>query len=220
MPKQAQSAESSEERALYFLKSHGAQTAKTVAERLGMTVVGARQHLLKLVQDGLVETEERRASRGRPKQYWRLTSAGHSRFPDRHSDLTLELLRSTRAVFGPEGLERLIQHRENAALSMYQDRLASCGSLREKVAALTALRCEEGYMAEWQEEKSGSFTLSENHCPICAAAQECQSLCRSEIAIFRAALGSNFVVERLEHAVTGARRCRYLITEKVLPDNK
>ena len=204
---------SSEERALFFLKSHGAQTATTVAKRLGMTVVGARQHLLSLVKAGLVETLQRRASRGRPKQFWQLTATGHSRFPDRHSALTLELLKSTRDVFGPEGLERLIKHRETAALSLYRSRLGACHSLREKIATLAELRCEEGYMAEWSEDKPGSFVFNENHCPICAAAQECQSLCRSELDIFQSALGSGIAVERLEHIMIGARRCSYLITE-------
>ena len=211
--------ESSEERALYFLKSHGAQTAKTISERLGMTVVGARQHLLSLLEAGLVETEDRRESRGRPKQYWQLSAAGHSRFPDRHSDLTLELLKSTREVFGAEGLEKLIQHRETQSLRFYRSHLEACDSLQEKVAKLAELRSEEGYMAEWLEGKDGSFILNENHCPVCAAAQECQSLCRSELEIFQAVLGNGIVVERLEHIVTGARRCSYRITDSGFQGN-
>lgn len=203
---------SSEERALYLLKSRGAQTAKTIAENLGMSAVGARQHLLSLLEAGLVETEQRRESRGRPKQYWRLSSAGHRRFPDRHSDLTLELLRSTRAVFGEEGLQRLIRHREGATLALYREHLSRCHSLREKVAALARLRNEEGYMAEWSEPESGVFIFNENHCPICAAAQQCQALCRSELMVFQAAFGDEVSVERLEHIMTGARRCSYRIT--------
>ena len=202
----------SEQRVLYFLKSHGPQTAKTLGERLAMTSAGARQHLLSLAQAGLVDSEQRQAGRGRPKQYWLLTGAGHARFPDRHSELTLELLNSVREVFGPQGLEKLIRQRERQSLTLYRERLAGARGLARKVALLAELRSEEGYMAEWAKDGAG-YLLHENHCPICAAARECQALCRSEIALFRAALGPGVDVERLEHAVSGARRCSYRIAK-------
>lgn len=203
--------EPSEERILYQLKSRGAQTAGALAERLGMTAPGARQHLVRLEAAGLVQSEERREGRGRPKKVWGLSDKGHGRFPDRHSALTLELLRSTQAVFGPEGLERLIAHREAESLRTYRAALAEARALQDKVAVLAALREREGYMARWREEADGSFLLLENHCPICAAAETCQALCRSELAIFRAALGPGVRVERLEHILAGARRCAYRI---------
>jgi predicted ArsR family transcriptional regulator len=51
----------------------------------------------------------------------------------------------------------------------------------------------------------------ENHCPICAAAAACQGLCRSELAVFRAVLGADVTVERIDHILAGARRCAYRI---------
>src|SRR5687768_5182988 len=104
--------EPSEQRLLLLLKSQGELTAGELGARLGMTAMGARQHLLKLERRSLVLSADRREARGRPKKYWRLTAMGHGRFPDRHAVLTLELLRSIRAVFGAAGVERLIRHRE------------------------------------------------------------------------------------------------------------
>ncbi|WP_282605365.1 metalloregulator ArsR/SmtB family transcription factor [Pelagibius sp. Alg239-R121] len=204
-------ADQSEDRILFFLKRHGLQTAAVLGERLGMTSVGARQHLHKLKQNDLVVSEDRRENRGRPKKYWRLTEKGHGRFPDRHADLTLELITSTREVFGAEGLERLIKHREQASLKLYRSRLANCRSLKEKASALVEVRSQEGYMAECHEEDGGSLLFIENHCPICAAAGVCQSLCRSELQIFQNVLGEDARVERLEHILAGARRCAYRI---------
>jgi predicted ArsR family transcriptional regulator len=206
--------EPSDKRILFQLKSLGAQTSSALGERLGMTSVGARQHLLKLQRAGLVVAEDRCGARGRPKRYWLLSDKGHGRFPDRHSDLTLDLIQSTRAAFGARGLERLIRHREQVSLVAYQSRLGVQPTLKGKVAALAQLREQESYMAEWVEEGDGSFLLIENHCPICAAAATCQALCRSELAIFRAALGAEVAVERLEHIQTGARRCAYRITKR------
>ena len=54
------------------------------------------------------------------------------------------------------------------------------------------------YMAEWTETEDG-WLLIENHCPICAAAAECQNFCRSELDIFRRVLGPSVTVERVDH---------------------
>ena len=206
--------EASEDRILYMLKSRGEQTAMSVAEKLGMTSVGARKHLLNLKDSQLVEYTDRREEVGRPKRYWTLSEKGHARFPDAHSDLTLELLKSVRRVFGEEGLEKLIDDRESEAEAGYKTAMAGCDDLQARVERLAEIRKREGYMAEWRKEPDGSFLLMENHCPICAAATECQGLCRSELILFRAVLGPNVSVERLEHILTGARRCSYRITEQ------
>jgi predicted ArsR family transcriptional regulator len=66
-------------------------------------------------------------------------------------------------------------------------------------------------MADWRILPDGSYLLSENHCPICAAARLCQGFCRSELAVFRSALGPSVTVERAEHILAGARRCAYRI---------
>ena len=151
-----------------------------------MTSAGARQHLLKLETAGLVESEDQRQVRGRPRKYWRLAPRGHDRFPDRHSDLTLDLLQSMRDVFGDRGLEKLIGHREHASVAAYRKFVGERRSLPQKLTALAKIRSREGYMASVAKDGRDSFLLIENHCPICAAATACQGLCRSELAIFRA----------------------------------
>ncbi len=70
-------------------------------------------------------------------------------------------------------------------------------------------------MAQWTRAKgdSGALTLVENHCPICAAAQTCQGLCRDELALFQALL-PDAEVERSEHLLSGARRCAYRVVPR------
>jgi predicted ArsR family transcriptional regulator len=204
----------SQDRILFHLKTRGPQTAAEVGIRLEMTPAGARQHLLKLESASLVQSETRRQGRGRPRKYWRLTPRGHDRFPDRHSDLTLDLLRSMRDLFGDRGLERLIEHRERASIADYRKTVGTARSLRQKLTALAKIRSREGYMASVIKEAGESFLFVENHCPICAAAAACQGLCRSELAIFRAVLGAGVSVERIDHILAGARRCAYRIEKR------
>lgn len=205
---------SSADRLLYLLKSKGAQTAGDIGAALGITAPGAQQNLAKLARSDLVSHADRKQPRGRPKRYWSLTGKGHARFPDRHADLTVELLKSTEEVFGPKGLEKLIRHREKGMLAAYRAETEGCATLRERIEALATIRSKEGYMAEWSEPERNQFVLVENHCPICAAATLCQGLCRSELDIFRAVLGPDARIERTDHVIAGARRCAYRITGK------
>lgn len=198
------------DRLLYALKSSGPQTAATLAEQLEVTAVAIRQTLERLEAEGLVAFEDRRVSVGRPKRFWTLTAAGHARFPDRHSALTLEILNATSAIFGEEGIDRLITHREDRTRATYGAALAGL-PLAEKVARLAELRSAEGYMAEARNE-NGQLLLVENHCPICVAATRCQNFCRSELAVFADVLGPDVAIERVEHIVSGARRCAYRIS--------
>jgi len=204
-------ADRTSDRLLHALKATGPQTAAALAGRLAVTAAAVRQHLDRLAAAGLVAYEDRREAVGRPKRYWRLSDAGHGRFPDNHAGLTLELIQAVSAVFGEDGLDRLIGHREAQTLATYRTQLAPAEGLGERVAILARLRDAEGYMAEASEAADGSFLLIENHCPICIAATRCQGLCRSELAVFAAALGPRAEIERIDHIVAGARRCAYRI---------
>jgi predicted ArsR family transcriptional regulator len=197
------------DRLLYALKSRGPQTACELAEVLKVTDVAVRQTAERLALAGLVTHDDRRVGVGRPKRHWLLTEAGHQRFPDRHAALTLDLIEATATVFGPEGLDRLIAHREGQMLAQYGAATAGL-PLRQRIEKLAELRSAEGYMAEVVEDEEG-FLLVENHCPICVAATRCQNFCRSELTIFAAVLGPDVSIERIDHIVAGARRCAYRI---------
>ena len=200
-----------------MIKTKGPLTAQALSQRLDITAMGVRQHLYKLQEDGLVDFRDERSGVGRPSRHWNLTEKGDTRFPDSHSELTVALLESVERIFGENGLDRLIEARTGETLAAYQRHLNGCVSIEQRVARLAEIRSAEGYMAEWHAEDDGSVTLVENHCPICAAAKACQGLCRSELEVFRCALGDGVEVERTSHILTGARRCAYRITAKTPP---
>ena len=199
------------ERTLFLIKTRGPQTAQQLAELLALTSMGARRQLEAWQEKGMVAYEDVADKPGRPSRRWLLTEAGHARFPDRHADLTLQLIEQVRALFGDAGLERLIGSREAASELQYRQHLSSAQTLPERVAALVQARSTEGYMAELETQDDGSLLLIENHCPICAAAKQCQQFCRSELDVFQRVLGPGCAVGRVEHMLNGARRCVYLI---------
>lgn len=203
------------ERLLFLIKTRGPQTAVALGELVGTTSVAVRQHMEKLAQQGLVISEDRRESVGRPKKYWQLTDKGNQRFPDRHADLTIEMINSVIETFGEAGLDKLIAKREMRSLEIYNANMDQKSELGVKVKTLAKIREAEGYMAE-VEAVDGGYLLHENHCPICIAASTCQGFCKSELNLFQTVLGDKADVRRESHIVSGARRCTYRIVEKAL----
>jgi len=199
---------------LYRIKSQGGLTVKMLAEQLGITSMGVRQHLQSLEADGLIEHFDQKAKVGRPTRFWQLTTQGHGRFPDCHSDLSVQLLHAVQQVFGEGGMEQLISHREQQSLHTYQQALAVENCIADKLERLSQKRSQEGYMATWQQAQQDYFFI-EDHCPICVAASECQGLCRSELDMLQQ-LFAECEVERTEHIVAGARRCAYRLRPKAL----
>jgi predicted ArsR family transcriptional regulator len=207
-------------RVLYTLKSRGPLGTSNVARALGITEVGVRQHLAKLHSEGLVAFDDRAGEVGRPKRMWRLTPKGHARFPDTHGDLTVSLIDGIRSVFGAAGLDRLIEARQEAMVATYRQALEPHPDLGDRVGVLARMRTVEGYMAEFETQRDGSFLLIENHCPICAAAKACQGFCRSELELFQAAFGAGVSVTRQEHLLSEGRRCVYRIARPGSSDDQ
>jgi len=197
---------------LELLKTRGPLSAAELGESLGITSMGARRHLQALADQELVYWQESIVGRGRPKRSWYLTARAMQRFPDRHAELSLQLIESVTELFGEQGLEKLISQREQQQLSAYQAALSTQHSLSDQIATLAALRRAEGYMADWQALDDGSFVLLEHHCPICAAATACQGFCRSELEIFQTLLAGQAQVEREQHLLNDDLRCSYRIT--------
>jgi predicted ArsR family transcriptional regulator len=196
------------------LKRRGAATPAELASDLGLTEAAVRQHLDGLADAGLVAGRARHGGgRGRPAFEWALTDLARSLFPDRHAELTIELLSSLRRVLGDEGIDRVIADREQEQLARYRKLVPRKGKLRSRVEALADARTAEGYMAEVVDDPDG-VVLIEHHCPIGEAATACQNFCRSELDVFRAVLGDDVTVERTQHALAGAPRCAYLVKKR------
>ena len=200
---------SSREKVVFYLKTAGPLTARELAERLGVTAIAVRQHLQGLEAEGLVDRSERRGRVGRPAHEWTLTPAAERRCPDRHRDLLVGLLGAVRQVFGEDGLRDLLKAWTDGEAGRSAAFVSKSDSLATRLEALTALRRDQGYMAECHAADDGTFHFVENHCPIADAARECAGICECELLVLEAILGAE--VERIEHIGAGDRRCAYRI---------
>jgi predicted ArsR family transcriptional regulator len=199
-------------RIVKLLKTDGPLGSAQLAERLGLTAMAVRLHLYALQSEGLVAAEDRPSPVGRPAKSWRLTREADRHFPEAYAELSVALIDAMRETFGAEGLSRVLVSRCARQREDYAKRIRPTDPLKRRLAELARVRTEEGYMAEVRrDEETGGFLLVENHCPICAAANACQGFCSTELDLFRSALGPDVEVERVEHIVSGDRRCAYRV---------
>ena len=198
------------ERFLTLLKTRGPLSAAELASELGITGEGARLQLLKLAEEGLVHSESTSRGVGRPVLIWSLTPLGNARFPDTHTELTLQIIQTIKNVLGKEALDHVVNAREKSQLEKYSNALDGVSGLENRLTSFAAIRSGEGYLAEWKKE-GDTYYFIENHCPICCAANECDNICTSEMRTFVSILGEKLNVSRMEHIINGARRCVYKI---------
>jgi len=193
------------------LKRVDSATASELAGEFELTDTAVRQHLESLLDAGLVRRVVGSAQgRGRPAARWQLTDAADGAFPDRHGDLTVDLIESIRSSLGEEALELVISERARRQIASYQ-RAIGDDVAEVRVRRLAEQRSAEGYVAEVRIDGE-DLVLIEHHCPVRAAAGSCGALCRSELEVFVRALGEDVTVTRVQHLLAGDQRCAYRIS--------
>jgi len=219
----------SKRRLIDRLKHRETATAGELAAEFGLTDTAVRQHLETLEQLGLVaRAVTRPAGRGRPPVHWRLSALASGLFPDRHGELTVELLDAVRQTFGDAGAEAVVAARTARQRDTYRQLLghplpgtplpgtADDVPVVVRATRLAKIRASEGYLAEVTRDGE-TIVLTEHHCPIHDAAAACPGLCQGELELFRDVLGEDVIVERTSHLLAGDARCVYRLTPAARP---
>ena len=199
------------------LKSRGPQSVKILANQLGMTTMGARQHLQDLATKGYVKTtaNAEKQTRGRPVHYWSLTQQGHSHYQDGHKDIAIELINLLNLDENTALLDTLIRNRSQQQHSSYEGSLTKEPlNTADQLKKLAQLRSDEGYMAEVRLLPDG-WLFIENHCPIASAAEACSGFCQSERDLFQQLLGPDVKIDQVDNLLSGARRCTFKVKQQI-----
>ena len=208
-PRSPQPVSEAQRAVLYALRRRGECTTDGLAEALGMSVSGARQHLAALTEAGLVASTtvaRRPGQRGRTEHTHHLTAEAEPLFPKAYGELTNQLLGYLR----PEAVEAAFEQRRDDRIAAARIRLADRPSFAARVAELATILDEDGYLASFERAGRDRFVVTEHNCAILAVAQEHPHACSSEIEFIRAAL-PDAEVERTTHMVAGAHSCTYEI---------
>jgi predicted ArsR family transcriptional regulator len=193
------------------LKRVESATATDLAGEFGLTDTALRQHLDALEDAGMVtRSMAEPAGRGRPPVHWQLAPAAAQVFPDRHGELSVDLISSLRSALGDPALDRVIATRSDRQVAVYEGKLSGASDLGDRLQRLADVRSDEGYLAEVRAD-GDDLVLIEHHCPIRDAAASCGALCGAELDVFQRVLGSGVTVTRTQHVLAGDRRCAYRV---------
>ncbi len=200
---------------LRHVKLRGEADAESIAAALGITLSGARQHLVALERDGLIMHRERREGPGRPKHVYTLTAAGDALFPRNYAELTNELLEYVEDE-DPELLSRLFDRRAHRRLERARTRLAGL-SFEAQVAELARILDEDGYLADFTRRDDGAYVITEHNCAVLSVAMRYGLACSSELAFLQEAL-PDAEITRIAHRIAGAHVCAYLVRPGAVGD--
>lgn len=192
---------------LYAVRRRGEATVSDLAGALAMTASGARQHLVALVDAGLLEAGDaarRPGQTGRVERVYRLAEAGESLFPRAYGELTNQLL----GFLPDDAVAMAFDRRRDQRIEGARARIDAADGLAARVAELARILDEDGYFASVEPLPDGGFRVAEHNCAIFAVAGEHPQACSTELEFIRAVL-PEAVVERTTHMMAGAHACSY-----------
>ena len=192
---------------LLELKRAHRLTAKELGTKLGISLNAVRHHLKELEADALVDYERQHQGVGAPAFAYRLSAAGEALFPRRYEATLTELLDYVVEREGRATAVAVLEARYDALSRRLQNELAGA-TPAQRMAAVTSLLSDEGYMAEGTASGE-TGTLIEHNCAIQAVAQRFPEICAAEARFLAAALGAE--VDRHEHILSGCSACEYRV---------
>jgi predicted ArsR family transcriptional regulator len=191
-----------------LMKTKGSLSVNEMAKELGITEMAIRRHLNTLERDGLIEAKLIRQAMGRPMHLYSLTLLADDLFPKNYHQLTLELLSELETEENDNPVGQLFEGRKQKLLQKYQGRMEG-KNLADRVAELTEIQNNNGYMAQWETAIAGHYVFTEYNCPIAQVAKQYNEACHCELSLFQNLLGAE--VERTECLTKGGNKCTYHI---------
>lgn len=205
--------QASRELILNHLNQHGQATVKELAQLLGLTPTGVRQHLTILERDGLLEAREARGRVGRPALVYSLSDRADGFFPKNYAMLTNYLLEEVRAMGGKDALQRLLRRVSARMAERYAERVAN-RSLPERVEATAGVLRELGCQTEVREQE-GAIFLRQCTCPYPKVARRYSAVCALEVDFVQRMTGSD--ARLVSSLLRGDAACTYRIRPPTEP---
>lgn len=131
------------------LKQSAGLPVAELAERVGLSYMGAKQHCLALEKKGYLSSRNQHRGAGRPVLLYRLTTKGNALFEAADNSVSVSLLRNAQLLFGPTSAGKLL-------FKFFQEKGdAYLGALPadpvKRIEKLASLRAAEGFMSRVED---------------------------------------------------------------------
>jgi DeoR family suf operon transcriptional repressor len=197
---------------LVALKRAQPLSASDLARQLAVSPNAVRHHLKELVAESLISYGREQRGVGAPTYAYRLARAGEALFPQAYEETLTQVLEHVAEKAGRPAAVELFEERYRALTRRMLAELEGADA-GERVALVTRLLSEQGYMAESAAagpEPGHAFRLAEHNCAIRAVAERFPEVCAAEQRFLEDVLGA--AVERRAHIPAGCNACEYVIT--------
>ncbi|QJD83095.1 helix-turn-helix transcriptional regulator [Cohnella herbarum] len=199
---------STRNRIMQMLKTAGQLTTKDLTDQLGITGMAVRRHISILERDNLIESTTVRIPMGRPAAVYRLTDQADDYFPKNYHSVALDLLTELEVEAGETMVNHLFDLRKATLMQRYESKMVN-KDLENRVAALSEIQNENGYMATWEKTGDSDYILTEYNCPISRVANKYNHACTCELNLFESLLEAK--VSRSDCLAKGDNKCVYRI---------
>lgn len=154
--------------------------------------MGVKQHCAALEKAGYLATwrRPREGVVGRPELVYRLTDKADELFPSASNPLTIGLLDSAAALYGPLAPEKILYHYYEREIENVKRRVKG-EDLLTRARSLVRLRDAEGRIASVESESP--LAITERHNPLSDIIEQYPSVGRFEEELYSKVLGVKMI---------------------------
>lgn len=191
-----------------LLKRRGTITVQLATDEIGLAKTTIRQHLDRLADAGIIESEAVSDGPGRPTLHYRLSAAGERLFPSQDAAMFGDILRFLFREGYPELVDRFFRQVWEERQVAVEERLReqSAETVGERLDVLTTFLSEQGFAPESHIEET-KVTLRECNCPLSAGVDATRLPCRLEAEFLEHVIGHE--TTRVTYIPDGHTACTY-----------
>lgn len=151
---------------LRLVLKHGGMTVRDLAAELHLSQTAIRQHVERLLAQGLVAPGAAHHHRGRPSTIYILTPKAYEEFPDAYQRLVATVLEIVAEEEGTAGLQKFLDAAAARWVREARPRLQGA-SVEERIARLVEFLTDLGFWVESERLRDDrGITIKEYHSPV------------------------------------------------------
>lgn len=199
------------------MRERGGATIAELAEHIGISDEGARQHLLRMERKGWIRRRDARPTSGRagrPAAVYEISPSGEAFFPKRYDELSVALVDILAQSHGQAALKGALERITEAWVDAWAPRLKG-KSLDDRLALLKGYYLPDDPFVSI--ERNGHVALVEHSCPFLNVALQRPALCSVTVNALTRLLGYRVYRHRTFQNGDGCCEFRVALDEPVDP---